>query len=287
MIFLDKKIAYASASLSYYMMMSFFPFLICLSEILGQLSISQSAVMEMGEGIIPRDILAVIGSYMEYVSVNRSPVILVAGIFMLITSSSAAMRSIMGTMADIQGEGRFTGLLKMVASFIFSIVLMAAVYISGLIIVTGSSFIAWLQEHFSFGHLFESWYWLRFVILFLMLFFVVWGIYVFTSPRKETSMRRMPGALLAAVLLVAVSVVFSAFISATTRYSLIYGSLTSIIILMIWLYVCGVILIMGNVCNIAWCVWAMERKAKKKRKMAQDESDDSSDGSPEGPTEKK
>ena len=35
----------------------------------------------------------------------------------------------------------------------------------------------------------------------------------------------------------------------STRYSLVYGSITSIIILMVWLYVCGNILLVGAVIN--------------------------------------
>ena len=45
------------------------------------------------------------------------------------------------------------------------------------------------------------------------------------------------------------SAVFSFLIDLSSRYSLVYGSLTSIIILMVWLYVCGNILLVGAVIN--------------------------------------
>ena len=35
----------------------------------------------------------------------------------------------------------------------------------------------------------------------------------------------------------------------SARYSLVYGSLASVIIMLVWLYLCGNILIMGNVVN--------------------------------------
>ena len=37
--------------------------------------------------------------------------------------------------------------------------------------------------------------------------------------------------------------------SRSTRYSLVYGSLASVIIMLVWLYLCGNILILGNVIN--------------------------------------
>lgn len=49
--------------------------------------------------------------------------------------------------------------------------------------------------------------------------------------------------------LVLASDVFSFLIDLSSRYSLVYGSLTSIIILMVWLYVCGNILLVGAVIN--------------------------------------
>ena len=36
----------------------------------------------------------------------------------------------------------------------------------------------------------------------------------------------------------------------SARYSLVYGSLASMVILMVWLYFCGNILIMGSVLNV-------------------------------------
>ena len=42
------------------------------------------------------------------------------------------------------------------------------------------------------------------------------------------------------------------FISLSTRYSTVYGSLASVIILMLWLYLCGNIVNLGNVLNYVW-----------------------------------
>ena len=51
-------------------------------------------------------------------------------------------------------------------------------------------------------------------------------------------------------MLVLVSMLFSYFVGLSSRYPLIYGSLASIIIFMIWMYFCGQILIMGNALNV-------------------------------------
>ena len=43
--------------------------------------------------------------------------------------------------------------------------------------------------------------------------------------------------------------IFSLLMGKSARYSLVYGSLASVILLLVWLYLCGNILIMGNVLN--------------------------------------
>ena len=48
-----------------------------------------------------------------------------------------------------------------------------------------------------------------------------------------------------------VSVAFSAIIGASARYPLVYGSLASIIVLMLWLYTCCLILFGGAALNVA------------------------------------
>ena len=94
------------------------------------------------------------------------------------------------------------------------------------------------------------WQWLRFVLLFALLFVIIYAVYRLSAPRRRPAEQRVIGAVAAALALVAASVFFSWTISMSSRYPLIYGSLASLIILMIWLFICGNILIMGNALNV-------------------------------------
>ena len=44
---------------------------------------------------------------------------------------------------------------------------------------------------------------------------------------------------------------FSAFIGASVKYPLIYGSLAGVIVVMLWFYTCGMILLLGGALNVA------------------------------------
>ena len=101
-----------------------------------------------------------------------------------------------------------------------------------------------------------EWQWFRFLLLFLLVLLFVLLTYRMAAPRGEPRPPVLSGAFLAAGALVAATALFSWFIGLSARYSLVYGSLASVIILLVWLYLCGNILILGDVFN---CVWYRRR----------------------------
>ena len=101
-----------------------------------------------------------------------------------------------------------------------------------------------------------EWQWFRFLLLFLLVLLFVLLTYRMAAPRGEPRPPVLSGAFLAAGALVAATALFSWFIGLSSRYSLVYGSLASVIILLVWLYLCGNILILGDVFN---CVWYRRR----------------------------
>ena len=75
---------------------------------------------------------------------------------------------------------------------------------------------------------------------------LVLAIYCLGTPRRFRSSRKLLlSSLFTAVSLVAGSLLFSWFIGLSSRYSMLYGSLASLIILLVWLYFCGNVLLLG------------------------------------------
>ena len=228
--------------------------MICLNAMLGGLNIDENDIVELVQGVIPAETIEVILNYYSYISSNDSVLLLLAGITVMITSSSAAFRELMNIMADIQGEGRFTGIFGTIFSFMLSILFLIAIYVSCVVIVGGEWLVDIVSDLVHIGIFGALWRWLRFVLLFFILYIIIHLIYVITAP-KGIKMFRVPrskGAFVAAFALVIISIVFSWFIGMSVKYTLVYGSLASVIILMIWLYLCGNILILGNTINMIY-----------------------------------
>jgi len=250
-IFFRNHVAISAASLSYYLTLSIFPFLICANVILGSLNIQETDAFALLDGILPEGAFSTISDYLNYISGSRSELMFVVGLTAMLTSSSAAFRSFTVIMGEIQGKMRFTGIRGWLISFIFSIVFLAVIYGSALIIISGEWLMQMLERPFDIKEITDIWNWIRFVILFLLLFTVIYGMYIISAPKQTKRTSRLPGALAASVILVIASMIFSRLITVSISYELLYGSLASFIILMVWLYTCAFILIMANVLNIS------------------------------------
>jgi len=250
-VFLNYPVARSAAALSYYLTLTIFPFFICASVILGTLNIQETDAFELLEGVIPDAAFSTISDYLNYITNSRTEVMLTIGVTAMLTSSSAAFRTFTGITGEIQGKMRFSGLWGLIISFIFSVLFLVAIYGSALIIMSGGWLTHFIDLHFDISSITTIWNWTRFILLFFMLFAVIYSVYLISAPKDSSRMSRFPGALAAAFILVIASMLFSQLITASIRYEVLYGSIASFIILMVWLYTCSFILIMANVINIS------------------------------------
>lgn len=91
---------------------------------------------------------------------------------------------------------------------------------------------------------------IRGVVSVIILTGVFMLVYKFLPNRKTKFVQQLPGALFTAVGWVGVSFIFSVYINVFTGFSDMYGSLTTIVLLMLWLYSCMYILLIGGHINI-------------------------------------
>lgn len=265
-IYFGKRVSRSAAELAYFLILTFFPILVCINGFIGILHLDSFAVMAAMEDFLPKEALSVVGEYIGYISTNQSNAMLIAGITMTLFSASAAFRALMNIMDDIYERKSYTGLWQIVASVIFSILFLVTIYLSIVVVLTGNWLFALIEGFF---HLDPSalpwdWQWLRFLILFALVLLFVLLAYRMAAPRGKPRHPILTGGIIAAAALVAASILFSWFIGMSSKYSLVYGSLASVIILLLWLYLCGNILILGNVFN---CVWYKRKKIRYLKKL--------------------
>ena len=259
-IYFAQRVSRSAASLAYFLVLSVFPLLICVNAFVGLLDLDAELVLTAAEGVLPREVLPILGDYLGYITANQSGPLLAAGATMTLFSASAAFRALMEVMADLYRRSTYRGVGQVIASLLFSLLFLVTVYASILVVLTGGWLLGLVEERLPWvAPLLGSWQSLRFLVLFCLVLVFVLLTYRLSLPRGGPRPPILPGAVLSAAALVACSALFSWFIGLSARYSLVYGSLASVIVLLVWLYLCGNLLILGNVFN---CVWARRREGR-------------------------
>ena len=161
-VYFDRRVSRSAAELAYFLILSFFPVLICINAFVGLLRLDVNLVVEAAEGILPAEVLPILGDYIGYISINQSNAMLLAGITMVLFSASAAFRALMNIMADIYERPTYRGVGQVAASVLFSVLFLVTIYLSIAVLLTGSWFLHLVERRFAWiAQMVGSWQSLR------------------------------------------------------------------------------------------------------------------------------
>ena len=262
-VYFSKKVGRAAAELAYFMILTFFPIMICVSAFLNELDLDLTYLLNQADPFLPPGVVAIFREYLTYIDTNQSAAMLISGGFLTVLFASSAVRGLMNIMGELYGRATFRGLGQLAASVLFSVLLLVTIYLSLAVVVTGNWFFHLLGQAFGLDGLterFSAWQSVKYVLLLSLVFLFILLLYRFAAPLDRPRPPVVPGALGASAVLAAASAIFSFLMSNSTRYSLVYGSLASVIIMLVWLYLCGNILIMGSVVNYVLFTHRRERR---------------------------
>ena len=156
-------------------------------------------------------------------------------------------------------------------SFIFAIVFLVMIIVTLIMIVTGSFIVNLLIEIFPIMSKFEiAITFMRFCLTILPMFLSLIFFYKIAPARKIRIKTVIPGAIFSVTAIMIASVVFSFYVSNMGNYSVLYGSMGAVLVLMLWLYILGVITILGSEINATYLQRKILRKIKKEIKFGLD-----------------
>ena len=168
-------------------------------------------------------------------------------------------------------------LVLRIRSMLYTVVFILILLATMLIVVLGSTINGLLREyHIKIPGIFGVFYHLRFGIIFVYLVVLFAMIYrnvpnLTRAERKKYGfLYQLPGAFFCAVSWLALSLGISIYVDDFNGFS-IYGSLTKLAVVMVWMYFCLVCMLLGAEINryyhgeIRSCFGWLRRKKKKKK----------------------
>lgn len=238
--FFEDGISQAAAALSYFLLFSMLPLLMFVGAIIGRLNISVEDFRPVFE-LMPKSLQELILSYFGQLSVSPSFSPMLIGTLLTLYFLSRAVLDILLSFA-------------MTAGFLLTVVCSFVLVVAGRMLLHQMARMVPLPVH-----LIESvrgtgfWMMIALVFVFLMLFNKI-------VPNLHLGFREVwPGALFSLVAWVLVSWCFSFYVDNMAQYSVLYGSLATAIVLMLWLYLVSMILLMGPQLNHTLVVMRLYR----------------------------
>ena len=245
------EISQQSAALSYYLLFAIFPMLIVLSSLLGVLQLDVASVLDDLAAVLPNPVVELCGTYLAYVSETASGTLLWFSLVFSIYFPMRAANCLMLGVRRAYGLGRPENILvhylRLLLYTVFRIVMVGA----ALTITTlGQRVVRYITQNLEISpSLIEIWHYLRFAVLAVILFAMLGLLYTLAQDRPQRARGIVPGTLISLTAWLALSVGFSFYTENFADYSLIYGALGAVIVLMVWLYFSSTTLLLGAELN--------------------------------------
>jgi membrane protein len=247
----EDNVAGSAAELAYYFLLALFPLLIFLTSIIGFLPGVDNRLLIGLERALPPDAMKLVREVLEDVVSHRSSGLLSFALIGTLWAASSGVVSLMEALnvAYDAKENRPFWKRRLIALGLTLILAVLVIGGSGLIML-GHRIGGWLESKLSlsgaFAFVSNA---VGYLTGFGLLLSGILLLYYF-APNVDLSKRRViPGAIFASIGIVMGSLLFSLYLRIAPSASATYGSLGAVVTLMLWLYIIGLLLLVGGEIN--------------------------------------
>ncbi|EAG3226900.1 YihY/virulence factor BrkB family protein [Listeria monocytogenes] len=254
-----------AAQLAYYMLFSIFPMLLIAATLLAYLHIDKDSVFNMIKEFAPDQIMDFLEENLNNLLTQKNGGLLSIGIIATLWSASNGMNAVMKSLNKAYGvTNKRNYVVQRLLSMFFTLAMLATVGATLLLLVFGQQIGMFLINHLNFSEDFLSfWNNLRWTVTLIVIFVVFTFLYWVAPNRRSTLISVLPGALFSTIGWTVASLGFAYYVNNFGNYSATYGSIGVIIILMLWFYLTGIILMIGGELNATLAIW------KKKKELGE------------------
>jgi len=247
----DVDVMGVGAQLAFFFLLSIFPLLIFLVTLVPYLNLSKDQIFNFIEEVAPHEVFVLIEQTLNDILTTQNGGLLSFGILAMIWSGSIGMNALIKSLNSSYGVAERRPIwvaqgMSIANTLLLMLILVVALALPifgrqiGLIIFS----YAGLEEGFL-----ATWNALRFTIPGLIIFALSSVIYWVAPNVRLDFASVLAGAAFTSIGWLSVSFIFSVYINNMAIYSPTFGSIGGMIILMLWLYVCAMLLMVGGQIN--------------------------------------
>lgn len=259
-----------AAQMAFYFLMSIVPTIILFSrilelEVVRKFYVSTGTIKTLLSEYVAKDVADLILRMLEFQSTGSMNLVFI--IIMLVAASKAEfalMRIANYTLTDGRSTGNgywkerlraMTSVPQTLVSLVFGLIVM--VYGELIIKLVLTTLLNVFKISYEVN---DFWLFLRWPVTILMFFFMVSYSYYILPSDKLKFRQIIPGSIFASVGMLAVTIGYKIYAEHVSRYDLLYGSLASVVAVMMWFYFLAWALVLGIMFNKVWAETAYMKK---------------------------
>jgi membrane protein len=249
----EDDVAMGAAALAFYLMLAIFPALILTMSIIPYLPIDRidEAIMDLLGQALPDDAYEMVEGVVVDVTSERRGGLLSFGLLATLWAASSGMLAVMRQLNKTYRVKEARGFIRARGTaIILSLVFILLIIGAFALIVLGGVIEAWLQSRFGLGDAILMFFAaFRWVVIFLAMMLAFSMIYRYAPNVEQKFAFITPGSVVGVLLLVLASLAFSLYTANFADYDATYGSIGAVIVLMMWLYITGLVILIGSEIN--------------------------------------
>lgn len=249
----DDEVPAMGAQLTYYLILSVFPFLLFLVALVGITTLTPDQILQELGRLVPASSNDTILGVLEEIQANSSQALLSIGMVATLWSASKGVDAVIKALnkAYDEEESRSFIIVKGL-SVLFTLALACSILLAFFLLIFGQ----WIREQVALlltlpDYFDEMWSFAQYAVSLAVLVLVFTMLYKYIPNRRLTFKEVLPGAFFSTIGWLVVSVLFSFYVNNFGNYTKTYGSIGGIIVLLIWLYLSSIIIILGGEINAA------------------------------------
>lgn len=243
-------------SLTYFLILSIFPFLISLINAINFSGILDPAYIYRLLDVLPSEIQEIIRNFLKELHTSSSgsffTISFVAGLFTASTAVFKLMKIINQSYGFVESRGFLAQ--RLIALF-FTLALILMIFLLVLTQIFGQIIYVNIMSHLGIENIYFDKLWSiaknGIPLAYMLITFIL--LYKFSPSRSRENMVTiksvLPGSIFATLGLIIASLGFNFYVSNFGKYSITYGSLGGIIVFLIWLYLLSTIILIGAEVN--------------------------------------
>ena len=245
-------ISESSAQCAYYVILSFIPFIILLLTLIQYTNVDSQQLFEIISNVVPNSMNEMVLGIVREVYSKSIGTVSISLVFTLFSADKGlfALTKELHLIYNYSSNKEKSFFYLKIMSLIQTIIFIIIITFSLVVMVFRNTIISTIRENSEFfkNYNFNSEIGTRiaFIVVAFIMFLV---IYRFMSGHKIKIRYQIIGALFASITINVISFVFSRYLEIFKGFSTTYGSLTTLMLIMMWTYSCFYVLLLGAEIN--------------------------------------